>query len=91
MEKNKLILVLKKIGFKEHLGYYIKNDYKIFLEDSFIVCHENFELIFQIKDDIELGTLLVILQQYQIFHERYCYEVLEGIEERFEEEEDEEN
>lgn len=89
MEKDKLISALKKIGFKEHLGYYLKGSYKIFLEeDDFIECHKDFELLFKIKS-VNLGTLLVVLQQYQIFHERYCYERVECIEETFDDDDSE--
>lgn len=91
MEKNKLISVLKKIGFKETLGYYSKNNYKVSLDEDFIICHKDFELLFQIKSNVALATLLVMFQEYQIFHDRYCYERLEAIEEDFEDDDYEED
>lgn len=58
-------------------------EFKIAVFDNKIACFQGITLIFQVPLTIDLGTFLVLTQEFGIIHERFIYERVEGIEEEF--------
>lgn len=53
-----------------------------FLKDA-IACFVNDLILFQVPRTIDLGTFLVLTQEFGIIHERFIYERVEVIEDEF--------
>ena len=94
----KLINTLTKLGFKlQENGTYLgesarrnpREEKIVFsFEHHYLICKAGQSVLFSILfENLSVGTLLVILQEYGIFHERYVYERVDGIEETFEDSE----
>jgi hypothetical protein len=63
-------------------------EFKIAVFDNKIACFQGDALIFQVPLTIDLGTFLVLTQEFGIIHERFIYERVEAIEDEFIEGED---
>lgn len=69
----------------------INEDVKFFMDMDYLVCSQNDNIIFRISvyngkaptREISIGTLLVLLQEYGIIHERFIYESVDHIYEEF--------
>jgi hypothetical protein len=58
---------------------------KFSIQDEYLICtHENREL-FKIIKNVNVGTLLVIMQYFGIIHHRFIYERIDGIVDDFRE------
>ena len=75
---------------QEQSGFYAghaKNSlgviFRIAIFEENIACFKNDRLIFQVPFSIDLGTFLVLVQEFQIIHERFIYEKVEVIEDEF--------
>jgi hypothetical protein len=60
-----------------------KSDITLTTDLSYIECICEDKLLFKIGDDVSVGTLIVILQEFGIIHERYIYERVDAIKEEF--------
>ena len=91
-----LIKTFTKLGFKlQEDGTYLgesanrnpRNEEVMFsFEHHYLICKTGQTVLFSILfENLSVGTLIVLLQEYGIFHERYVYERVEHIEEIFEE------
>lgn len=91
-----IINTLEKIGFLlqedgTYIGYGANNSkpneiIKFEFKNHFLFCSQGEDILFQIiYANLTIGTLLVLLQEFGIYHERYVYEKVDAIEEHFEE------
>jgi len=83
---------LKAVNFRQDVdGFFVgqgENNrngslFKLALFELNIACFQNDEILFQIPFGIDLGTFLVLAQEFGIIHERFIYERVETIEEEF--------
>ena len=98
METKELVEFFERIGFIENeRGIYVGNEkgtsdktpiHINFLSDQRIICFKGVEELFTVLKGIKLGTLLVLSQQFRLIHKRFIYEMVDAIEETFEEYED---
>jgi hypothetical protein len=88
MYKEDLTALFDKLGFKQNEIGYHKEGYSFYISNVITCVNATGVKIFEVEAHISLGTFLVLLQEYQIVHERYIYETVEGIEERFNDDED---
>lgn len=95
MTNEDLSLFFKTVSFRQDAeGFFVgqgQNNrngqpFKIAIFEENIACFQNNKLIFQVPFSIDLGTFLVLTQEFGIIHERFIYEQVESIEDQFLEE-----
>lgn len=92
MTNEDLILFFKTVSFRrDNDGFYVgqgQNNrdnppFKIAIFEQNIACFKDDEILFQVPYGINLGTFLVLSQEFGIIDGRFIYESVENIEYEF--------
>lgn len=59
------------------------SQFKLAIFEGNIACFQEDKILFQVPFSIDLGTFLVLTQEFGIIHERFIYERVEVIEDEF--------
>ena len=89
-----LIDLFESLHYEEDSGVYTGNAQNIrsniktiefSINKDYLICTHNSKVLFKIIKNVDIGTLLVIMQHFGIFHRRYIYERIDAIVENFHE------
>ena len=91
MRNDDLNLFFKRVSFRRDSdGFFVgqgqnnkRGQFKIAIFEQNIACFQEDEILFQIPLGVDLGTFLVLAQEFGIIHERFIYERVEIIEDEY--------